>query len=114
MAFVVDNVPAVAAILFFCARLPAIASVPITGRNRTNSMTRPMLTFKNTVFALNPAKAEPLLPPAELYAYSISEKPCASPLFRLSKTDGTTAAIPLPTKMPIGVARQTSTAHFIS
>ena len=91
-----------------------MASVPTTGRNLTNSMTRPMLTFRNTVLALKPAKAEPLLPPAELYAYSISEKPCAPPLFRLSITEGTKAAMPLPTRIPIGVARQTSTAHFIS
>ena len=34
--------------------------------------------------------------------------------FKLSVTPGQTTASPLPTRMAIGVARQTSTAHFIS
>ena len=72
--FVVESVPALVAIFFFPARLPAIASVPMIGRKRANSMTSPSETFKNTVFALNPAKAEPLLPPQEEYAYRISGK----------------------------------------
>ena len=63
--FVVESVPALVAIFLFPARLPAIASVPMIGRKRANSMTRPSETFKNTVFALKPAKAEPLLPPQE-------------------------------------------------
>ena len=63
--FVVDKVPAVVAIFFFPARLPAIASVPMMGRNRAKSITSPRLTFRNTVFALKPAKAEPLLPPQD-------------------------------------------------
>ena len=65
MALVVESVPAVVAIFFFPARLPAMASVPIMGTNLAKSITRPRLTFKNTVFALKPAKAEPLFPPAE-------------------------------------------------
>ena len=36
--FVVESVPALVAIFFLPARLPAIASVPIIGRNRTNKM----------------------------------------------------------------------------
>ena len=111
---VVESVPVLVAIFFLPARLPAIASVPMIGRKRANSMTRPSETFKNTVFALKPAKAEPLLPPQEEYVYSISEKPCAPPLFRLYATLGTTAASPLPIRIAIGVARQTSTDHFIS
>lgn len=111
--FVVKSVPAFVAIFFLPARLPTIASVPMIGRKRANSMTRPSETFKNTVFALKPAKAEPLLPPQEEYVYSISEKPCAPLLFRLSATLGTTAASPLPIRIAIGVARQTSTDHFI-
>ena len=63
--FVVDKVPAVVAIFFFPAKLPAIASVPMMGRNRAKSIISPRLTFKNTVFPLKPAKAEPLLPPQD-------------------------------------------------
>ena len=59
------GVVAVVAIFFFAARLPAMARVANMGTKRTNSITSPMLTFKNGVLALNPAKAEPLLPPAE-------------------------------------------------
>ena len=62
---VVERVPAVVAILFFLARLPAMARVPMIGINRTNSITSPSDTFRNTVLALNPAKAEPLLPPQD-------------------------------------------------
>ncbi len=49
----------------FRARLPAMASVPAMGRKRANSITSPSDRFKKTVLALKPAKAEPLLAPAE-------------------------------------------------
>ena len=39
--FVVDKVPAVVAIFFFPAKLPAIASVPMMGRNRAKSIISP-------------------------------------------------------------------------
>lgn len=68
IAFVEENVPAVTAFFFLFARLPAISSVQIIGRNRAISMTIPIVTFRNIVFALNPANADPLLPPPELYA----------------------------------------------
>ena len=75
MAFVVDKVPAVVAIFFLAARLPAMAMVPMIGRNRTNSITKPRVRLRNTVLALKPANADPLLPPAEEYAYRISDRP---------------------------------------
>lgn len=65
-ALVVESVPAVVAIVFFLARLPAIASVPIIGINLAKSIDKPSDIFINGVFALNPAKAEPLLAPAEV------------------------------------------------
>jgi potassium-transporting ATPase potassium-binding subunit len=46
IAFVVESVPAVVAIFFFPARLPAIASVPIIGRKRANSITSPSACVK--------------------------------------------------------------------
>ena len=58
------QVPELTATFCFLTRLPAMARVANMGTKRTNSMTSPMLTFKNGVLALNPAKAEPLLPPA--------------------------------------------------
>ena len=102
------------AILLFLARLPAMARVPIIGKNLAKSITSPNDTFKNIVFPLKPAKAEPLLPPHDEYAYNISENPCAPELFKLSATPGTIAAIPLPNRMATGVAKQTTTDHFIS
>lgn len=65
IAFVVESVPAVVAIFFFPARLPAMARVPIIGKNLANSITSPREIFRNTVLALNPAKAEPLFPPQD-------------------------------------------------
>ena len=65
IAFVVERVPAVAAILFLAARLPAIANVPMSGKKRAKSMASPSEMFKKAVFALKPANAEPLFPPAE-------------------------------------------------
>ena len=61
----VGSVPALTATAFFSAREPAMARVAHRGTKRTNSITRPMDTFKKGVLALKPAKAEPLLPPAE-------------------------------------------------
>lgn len=91
IAFVVDKVPDVVAILLFLARLPAMARVPIIGKNLAKSITRPNDTFRNIVFPLKPANAEPLLPPHDEYAYNISENPCAPELFKLSATPGTIA-----------------------
>ena len=45
---------------------------------------------------------------------SSSEKPCAPTLFKLLSIPGHTAAIPLPTRIAIGVARHIRTDHFIS
>ena len=109
----VDKVPAVTASFFFCTMLPAIARIPVIGRNLARSIAPPRVRFKNGVSAPKPANAEPLFPPADEYAYSISEKPCAPELFRLSATDGTAAAIPLNTNMAIGVARHTRQCHLV-
>lgn len=65
--FVVESVPTVVAIFFLPARLPAMASIPITGINLANSITIPSEMFINTVFAPNPANADPLFPPHDEY-----------------------------------------------
>ena len=54
------------------------------------------------------------MPPAEEYAYSTSLRPWAPVLFRLAAVPGSKVAIPEPTRMAIGVARQISTAIRIS
>ena len=61
----VESVPADSGARLFPARLPAIASVAVIGTKRAKIITRPSAEFRKGVFALKPAKAEPLLPPAE-------------------------------------------------
>ena len=58
----VGNVPLVAGIFFFAARLPAAASSGIRNRNRPISMASPSVRLYQGVLALMPAKALPLLP----------------------------------------------------
>ena len=65
---------------FFRARLPAIASIGTIIRNRPINIAAVSDKLYQCVFALNPAKAEPLFPVAEVYAYRISESPCG-PVF---------------------------------
>src|ERR1700722_13714541 len=65
---------------FFLARLPAIASIGTIIRNRPTSIAAPSDKLYQCVLGLNPAKADPLFPVAEVYAYRISESPCG-PVF---------------------------------
>src|ERR1700761_3365000 len=66
------KVPGDGGTLFFWARLPAIASIGIIIRNRPDSIVKPSAMLYQCVFAFRPAKAEPLLPAAEVKAYRIS------------------------------------------
>ena len=75
MPLVVDRVPALSATLPFLASEPAIASVPMMGMKRANSISRPSMTLIQGMLQFMPANAEPLLPPHEVKAYSTSEKP---------------------------------------
>ena len=61
----VDSVPAVTASFFFCTRFPAMSRIPVMGRNLAISIAAPKVQFRKGVLALNPANADPLLPPAD-------------------------------------------------
>ena len=65
MALHVERVPAPAATLFFAAMLPPMTRAATMGTNRTKSIARPRLVLRKGVSQPMPAKAEPLLPPAE-------------------------------------------------
>src|SRR5215469_10746392 len=80
----VGSVPLVVGTAFFAAKLPAIASAGIMKRNRPTSMSRPIVRLYQGVLALIPANALPLFPAPLEYAYRISEKPWAPPLFVLA------------------------------
>src|ERR1700677_4420927 len=73
---VTGNVPSDGGTYFFCARLPAIASIGMIMKNRPSSMSKPILVSYHGVLTVSPPKAEPLLPAPETYAYSICVNPC--------------------------------------
>lgn len=64
----VDSVPAFSATLRRAPRLPASANAAATGMNRFASISTPRTVLIIGVSAVRPAKAEPLLPPAEMAA----------------------------------------------
>src|SRR5271163_1344662 len=77
------NVPAEGGASFFCARLPATASIGTIIRKRPTSIATVIDRLYQCVLAFRPANADPLLPVADAYAYRISDRPCGPALFRL-------------------------------
>ena len=67
-----------------------------------------------SVLTLRPANAEPLLLPAEVKAYSTSEKPCGPELSIAARSPGRAIAMPVPISTIAGVVRMYSEANFIS
>ena len=65
---VTGKVPADCGTVFLRARLPAIARVGITAKNRPSNVEIPVVALYHGVFALIPANAEPLFPVAEVNA----------------------------------------------
>ena len=65
---VTGNVPSDGGTYFFCARLPAIASIGMIIRKRPISMVKPPAMLYQGVFVVSPAKAEPLLPACDVKA----------------------------------------------
>src|SRR5208283_6156407 len=63
---VTGNVPSEGGIYFFCARLPAMASIGIIIRKRPISIVNPPVVLYQRVFPLIPPKAEPLFPADEV------------------------------------------------
>ena len=51
----VFNVPADSGTNFLLAKIPAIATGPIIGRNRAMKITMPVLTFQKMLLAVKPA-----------------------------------------------------------
>ena len=79
---VTGKVPKEGGTYFLPARLPAMANIGIIMKNRPRSMVTPMVVSYHGVFAVNPPKADPLLPAPEVNAYRISLNPCG-PGFRM-------------------------------
>src|SRR5581483_12263237 len=87
----VGNVPGPGGTTFLPAKEPAIASTGTIIKKRPISIARPTVTLYQGVLALSPAKAEPLLPAASLYAYRISLSPCGPALLTEDTPYGATA-----------------------
>src|SRR6476646_4055067 len=79
---VTGNVPTEGGTYFFWARLPAMASMGMIMKKRPTSMVMAPAVLYQGVFAVKPAKADPLLPAWEENAYRISLRPCG-PGFRM-------------------------------
>src|SRR5579872_3091909 len=71
----VFRVPALSGMYFFLARMPAMATGPMIGRKRDNSITVPQAIFQKGVLSPRPSKPDPLLADEEVNSYNISEKP---------------------------------------
>ncbi len=65
---VTGKLPCEGGAIFLPASEPAMASIGTIIRKRPANMVMPSVMLYQFVFALSPAKAEPLLPAAELYA----------------------------------------------
>ena len=60
---------------FLFAKIPAIATGPIIGKNLPSINTKPVDTFQNQLLSPSPSKPLPLLAALDVYSYNISEKP---------------------------------------
>jgi hypothetical protein len=65
---VTGNVPKEGGTVFLRARFPAIASTGMMTKKRPTRVANPMVVLYQGVFALSPAKAEPLFPVPEVKA----------------------------------------------
>src|SRR6202789_836538 len=73
---VTGKVPADSGTNFLRARLPAMARIGITAKNRPNSVANPIVVLYQSVLPLNPANADPLFPVPDVYAYKTCDSPC--------------------------------------
>ncbi len=65
---VTGNVPTDGGTYFFCARLPAIASIGIIMKKRPISVVMPVAVSYQSVLTVSPPKAEPLFPAEDVKA----------------------------------------------
>src|SRR5207245_1430571 len=80
---VTGNEPADSGTSFLPARLPAIARMGMWEIKRPNSVAKPVVVLYQSVFALIPANADPLLPAADVKAYRTCDSPCGPALVML-------------------------------
>src|SRR5437667_8910745 len=66
---VTGKVPTDSGTVFFLARFPAMAMIGMIMKKRPSNWATPVLVLYHMVLALIPAKAEPLFPADETYAY---------------------------------------------
>src|SRR5258708_31155754 len=64
----VFRVPVLSGMYFFFARMPAMATGPMIGRNRDRSITSPQVIFQNGTPSPSPSNPEPLLAEDEVYS----------------------------------------------
>src|SRR5207247_10148414 len=88
---VVGSVPGPGGATFLPASPPARASAGRIIQNRPSHMSIPSVVLYQGVFALRPAKAEPLLPAPLENAYTSSLRPCGPALLREERPYGVTA-----------------------
>ena len=69
------SVPALSGTYFFFARIPAMATGPMMGKNRASNITVPGAIFQKGVLFPRPPNSLPLFADAEVNSYSISLKP---------------------------------------
>src|SRR5262245_26290811 len=72
---VTGKVPKDGGTYFFCARLPATATMGLVMKNRPTSIVIAPAVLYQGVFVVRPANAEPLLPAEDVNTYRISLNP---------------------------------------
>ena len=77
----VFKVPADSGVYFLLARIPAIATGPIMGKNLASNMMMPQLIFHQGVLSPKPSNPLPLFAEEEVYSYNISLNPWLPGLF---------------------------------
>jgi hypothetical protein len=100
---VTGNVPSDGGVIFLRPKLPAMASIGIIIMKRPNSIASPIVVLYQSVLALSPANAEPLLPVPDVKAYRISDKPCGPLLLSdVRPNESDIAEIAVKTRMKSG------------
>src|ERR1019366_7513983 len=94
--------------------MPAIASIGIIIRNRPINMSNPMVVLYQSVLALSPPNAEPLLPAPETNAYNIWLNPCGPGLEIADVPKPLIDEIAVNIKITSGKTSATSMAIFTS
>src|SRR5581483_8541661 len=111
---VTGNVPREGGTYFFCARLPAIASIGMIMKKRPISIVKAPAMLYQGVLVVKPANAEPLLPACEVKEYRIWLRPCGPGFEMLDVPKLATDEIAENPRMTSGNTSTTSMAIFTS